>query len=236
MTSSRAAANAKILRQHQKRQSATEAKANTNKFTQKQSHFERRQEEDQIKQLQRGGGVVDSTSLPAGSFTNDAPSPFSMHAPRGAKAMTSPASTRSAVLGMGAKVTRATRRTEKFNLTDRPVALATPGVEGSLLGVRRGRDGDEANHDGDEPPQKKNRAERFREMLSASKEQRGRNRIGNEASSGRAPYLTSLDRPVVFFDALSCGATVKALRRCTNEVIAGYSRGDDAAALSNKHR
>lgn len=50
MAGSRTAHNAKLVQRHQRQQSNALAKSTANKFTQKQSHFEQRREEEQIRQ------------------------------------------------------------------------------------------------------------------------------------------------------------------------------------------
>jgi hypothetical protein len=145
MAGSRATHNAKLVQRHQRQQSSTLSKSAANKFTAKQSHFERRREEEQVRQqsgsgnhgsdfstsrnvgdglLSRGGG---SRYAPAAESeeVRDTPNPFAR--PRGSLssgggrdgAASMPASTRSATMNLDKSLrsTRTTRRIDRFNLS-----------------------------------------------------------------------------------------------------------------------
>ncbi|TPP43921.1 Nop14-like family protein [Leishmania donovani] len=157
MTSSRATSNAKLVKRHQRQQSNALARSSANKFTLRQSQFERQREEEQVRAQQQadapwstsravGDGLLSrgGHERGAGGYTasemevRDTPNPF-------ARGRSAPASetfattTRSATMGlekMQARTTRTTRRIDRFNLT-------------TMM-----------------------RAERFREMISNSKGQR----------------------------------------------------------------
>lgn len=124
MSASRATANAKLLQRHQRKQSSVQAKSSANKFTQKQSHFEQRREEEQVRQLQQhSGGAGSEAGTSAGdsfqlrsqrgawggpqSFTAgsaETPSPFALQQEqqrRGPAGGGAAVSTRSATLGLG---------------------------------------------------------------------------------------------------------------------------------------
>ncbi|KPA74993.1 hypothetical protein ABB37_08951 [Leptomonas pyrrhocoris] len=178
MAGSRAAHNAKLVQRHQRQQSNALAKSATNKFTQKQSHFERRREEEQVRQqgdvggngavnasrsvgdglLSRGavgggGGGVRSGSryTPAEEEVRETPNPFARsRASHGGNAASPFASTRSATMGMdkSLKSTRTTRRIDRFNLSGGGGGAAASAAPSSLMGVRRVREGEATGLDG----------------------------------------------------------------------------------------
>ncbi|CAJ1985737.1 UTP2 [Leishmania donovani] len=193
MTSSRATSNAKLVKRHQRQQSNALARSSANKFTLRQSQFERQREEEQVRAQQQadapwstsravGDGLLSrgGHERGAGGYTasemevRDTPNPF-------ARGRSAPASetfattTRSATMGlekMQARTTRTTRRIDRFNLTTSADSEAAPSPS-SLMGVRRVREGEGREEGGlAAPPAKVMRAERFREMISNSKGQR----------------------------------------------------------------
>ncbi|CBZ23127.1 conserved hypothetical protein [Leishmania mexicana MHOM/GT/2001/U1103] len=162
MTGSRATNNAKLVKRHQRRQSNALAKSSANKFTLRQSQFERQREEAQVRAQQQadaswstsravGDGLLSRSGHErgAGGYTApemevcDTPNPF-------ARGCSAPASgtflttTRSATMGlekMQAHSTRTTRRIDRFNLTTSADSQAAPSPS-SLMGVRRVREGE----------------------------------------------------------------------------------------------
>ncbi|TPP42987.1 Nop14-like family protein [Leishmania donovani] len=162
MTSSRATSNAKLVKRHQRQQSNALARSSANKFTLRQSQFERQREEEQVRAQQQadapwstsravGDGLLSrgGHERGAGGYTasemevRDTPNPF-------ARGRSAPASetfattTRSATMGlekMQARTTRTTRRIDRFNLTTSADSEAAPSPS-SLMGVRRVREGE----------------------------------------------------------------------------------------------
>ncbi|KAG5487968.1 hypothetical protein LSCM1_08283 [Leishmania martiniquensis] len=162
MTSSRARSNSKLLKRHQRQQSGALARSSANKFTLRQSQFERRREEEQARAQQQidtvwstsrtvGDGLLSGNGRGRGAGgypapedeVRDTPNPFApCRSASGGDAFS--ATTRSATMGlekMHSRSTRTTRRIDRFNLTTSADVEAAPSPF-SLMGVRRIREGE----------------------------------------------------------------------------------------------
>ena len=171
MAGSRAAHNAKLVQRHQRQQSNALAKSSANRFTQKQSHFERRREEEQVRQqsgtssdgafattrnvgegLLSRGGRGGSRYTPAEDDVRETPNPFArVRGAHGGTVAALPASTRSATMGLERlpRSTRTTRRIDRFNLTGNSnISGGGSSAEASLMGVRRVRETETTGLDG----------------------------------------------------------------------------------------
>ncbi|KAG5512137.1 hypothetical protein JKF63_07605 [Porcisia hertigi] len=160
MGGTRASHNSKLVQRHQRQQSQALAKSSANKFTIKQSQFERRREEEQVRAHQQvdtqwstsrnvGDGLLSRSGGRRGASggegpseeVRDTPNPFARS--RSATASGSfTATTRIATMGlekMQARSTRTTRRIDRFNLTTGADPSAAPSPS-SLMGVRRVRE------------------------------------------------------------------------------------------------
>ncbi|KAG5488212.1 hypothetical protein LSCM4_08192 [Leishmania orientalis] len=219
MTSSRASNNSKLVRRHQRQQSGALARSSANKFTLRQSQFERRREEEQVQAQQQinaswstsravGDGLLSGSGRGRGAGghpapedeVRDTPNPFALR--RNASGSgTFSANTRSATMGLEKthlRSTRTTRRIDRFNLTTSADSEAAPSPF-SLMGVRRVREGEGSGvasyaaggreeESSAAPPAKVTRAERFREMVSNSKDHRAqlqRERANRDAATAQ---------------------------------------------------
>ncbi|CAJ1005367.1 putative Nop14-like family [Leishmania naiffi] len=200
MAGSRASNNTKLMKRHQQQQSNARARSSANRFTLRQSQFERQREEEQVRTQQQldagwstsrtvGDGLLSrgNRGRSTGGYTapeeevSNIPNPFARgRSPPASESF--PTTTRSAVMGlekMQMRSTRTTRRIDRFNLTTGADPEAAPSSS-SLMGVRRVRKDEgsgvasfAADDDNSAaPPAKVTRAERFREMISNSKGQR----------------------------------------------------------------
>ncbi|EPY33392.1 nucleolar protein 14 [Angomonas deanei] len=175
MPPSRAVFNSKLAQRTQRKNVANQAKESGNRFTQRQSHFELRQEESQVKRFMQPDRSNSTAEKGSTDFLFSSEAPVSTaRTPKAAK----PMSTRSGVFGISSGApsgaSRSARRSSKFQLEERtPLAGGEAGIGGGLLGaLRRPRDENEYNTEEEGVPTKMTKQDRFREVIHNSRSQR----------------------------------------------------------------